>query len=179
MSCKTTKGKIAWLITWEGSEAQDNGRCKIVAILPPQVSEKSIKAILRVLYCSEANLTLCDKMGFITPNRKDPFFREGYRNINPEFWYGHYFKEYLCARKVKQLRCEESNRDFLESTLYWREYSKYIFNPDIDPNAPTSANPSDLLKKVMGERDVSYTFSIRPQIEEEKERRTRRKQFGN
>ena len=30
------KGRSAWLITWEGSESEYNGRCKIVAILPSQ-----------------------------------------------------------------------------------------------------------------------------------------------
>ncbi len=166
-----TKGKSAWLITWEGPESEGNGRCKVVAVLPPQFGEKGITSMLPFLYCSEYNFTLCEKMGFSISNKKDPFFKQAYRNINPEFWYGHFPKEYLCARKVKNLRCEESKKDCFESTLYWTELPKYIFNPQIDPNGPLPNNLADLTKQVIGERDVAYTYSIRTNIEEKQTRR--------
>ena len=121
-----TKGKNAWLITWEGPESEFNGRCKVVAVLPPQFG-KGIASLLPVLYCAEYNFTLCEKMSFCIPKGKDPFAKQFYRDINPEFLYGHIPKEYLCARKVKNLRCEEGKKDCLESTLFWTELPKYGF----------------------------------------------------
>lgn len=167
------RGKIAWLITWDGSESEFNGRCKVVAVLPPRMGDKNIISLLPTLFCSEYNFTLCDKMGFCIPNKKDPFFKQPYRQKNPEFLYGHPPKEYLCARKVKNLRCEESKKDYFESTLYWTELPKFISNPDFDPNGPMPENLADLTKQVHGEIEAQYTYSIRSNIEAEKKRRAR------
>jgi hypothetical protein len=172
---KKANGKTAWLITWEGPDSEHNGRCKVVAVLPPRVGEKSITPMLRFLYCSEYSFTLCEKMEFGTPNTRDPFFKEAYRDINPEFWYGLFPKEYLCLRKVKDLRCEESQQDCCEATLHWTECSRYIPNPDIEANGPLPDNPSAWLKEVRGERDSQYTYSTRSSIEAEKTRRARLK----
>lgn len=169
-----TKGKIAWVITWEGPGAACNGRCKVVAFIPPQFREKSIISMLPVLYCSEYNFTLCEKMGFCIPNKKDPFFKVAHRDINPEFCYGHWPNEYLCARKVKNLRCEESKRDCCECTLYWTELPKFVPNPEIAPNGPLPENLADLTKQVRGERNVTYTYSIRAIVEERRRRRAGR-----
>jgi hypothetical protein len=165
-----TKGKTAWLVTWEGPEAEYIGRCKVVAVLPPQLGEKSVKLLLPFLYCSEHNYTLCEKMSFCVPTKKDPLFRQYYRDVNPELLYGLPPKIYLCARKVKGLLCEESKKDCLESTLYWMELPKFIPNPKFDPNGPMPENLADLTKQCVGEREAQYIYSIRPRIEEEKRR---------
>ncbi len=168
-----SKGKIAWLITWEGPESEHNGRCKVVTILRPQLGEKSIASFLRVLFSSEYNYTLCEKMGFGGSIYKDTYFKKAYRDINPEFWYGHFPKIYLRARQVKNLRCEESKRDCLESTLYWTEFPKFIPNPKYGPEGPPLEKSHDALKQVIGEREVQYTYSIRPAVEQEKARQER------
>ena len=166
-----SKGKTAWLITWEGPESEYIGRCKVVAVLPPQMGEKSIALLLSSLYRSESNYTLCEKMSFCIPTKKDPLFRQYYRDIYPELLYGLLPKEYLCARKVKGLRCEDSEKDTFESTLYWTELPKFIPNPDFNNDSPMPANLADLTKQVIGERDAKYTYSIWSNIEEEKRRR--------
>ena len=166
-----SKGKIAWLITWEGPESEHNGRCKVVVVLRPQLNESSIASLLAILFSSEYNYTLCEKMGFIASTGKDPYFKEAYRDVNPEFYYGHFPKHYLRARKVKNLRCEESKTDCLESTLCWTELPKFIPNPAWDPNGPMPANLADLSKEVIGEREVHYTNSIRSSVEEGEKRR--------
>jgi hypothetical protein len=172
-----SKGRSAWLITWEGREAADNGRCKIVAVLPPQFGETGITDMLPVLWCSESNLTLEEKIGFGIRKGRDPLLRTAYQDINPEFWYGVYPKEYLCARKVKNLHCEESTRDDFEATLYWTELAKFIPNPEIGPDDPLPDNPSDRLKEVRGAKEVSYLYSIRPRIEERQSRRAVQESF--
>lgn len=159
------KGKIAWLITWEGPESEHNGRCKVVAVLPPQRGQSNIASLLPVLFASEYNYTLCEKMGFIPSTGKDPFFKEAYRDINPEFWYGHYPKHYLRARQVKHLRCEESKKDRFECTLYWTELPKFIPNPKYGPAGPSLENFDDALKEVIGEREAQYTYSIRSDVD--------------
>ncbi|MCI0351425.1 MAG: hypothetical protein L0Z53_18535, partial [Acidobacteriales bacterium] len=70
-----SKGKNAWLITWEGPESEYNGRCKVVAILPAQYGDRSVIFSLRVLFHSEYNYTLCEKMVPSASITKDPYFR--------------------------------------------------------------------------------------------------------
>jgi hypothetical protein len=170
-----TKGKIVWLITWEGPGSEHNGRCKIVAIVPPQFGENIIRCLLRVLFHSESNLTLCEK---VIPNisiEKDPFFKEVYRHKYPEFWYGYIGQAYLRARKVKYLRSEENKQDRFESTLSWTELPKFILNPKVDFDGPIGQiDSNELTKEAKSEGEASYTYSIRPGIDEEKERRARR-----
>lgn len=171
-----TKGKHAWLITWEGPDSEYNGRCKVVAVLPPQHGERSIVSLLTVLHCSEYNFTLCEKMGFCSPNRTDPFLLKPYRNINLEFWYGHIPNEFLSARKIKNLRCEESKTDCFETTLYWTELPKFIPNPKYGPEGPPVGKRHDALKEVSGHREEHYTYSIRPAIEEKKARKQKQRE---
>jgi hypothetical protein len=172
-----SKGKIAWLITWEGPEWEYTDRCKVVAILRPQRDRSSIECLLPVLFASEYNYTLCEKMGSLTARGKeDSFFYEAYRHINPEMWYGHFTNGgYLCARRVKNLRCEESKMDSLEYTLYWTELPRFVFDPDRKPEDPLPANPADSHRQVDVEREAQYTYSIRPAIERIKA--SRAKQF--
>lgn len=173
-----TKGKCAWLITWEGTEANSLGKCRVVAILPPLLGEQNIQLLLRTLFCSEYPLTLGEKLCFGTARKNEMprYFKQLYRDINPAFSYGHFSKCYLYARQVKQLRCEESKKDCLEDTLYWTELPKFILNPDFDPNGPMPENLDDLTKQVVGEKEVQYTYSIRSNIDDEKKRRARQKE---
>src|SRR6058998_3708937 len=115
MSMKS-KGRTAWLITWDGSESEHNGRCKVVSILPASYGDETIFLLLRMLYHSESTLTLCEKMVPIASIHKDPYFKVGHRDINPEYYYGLLWKHYLIARKVENLRCEENENDDYETT---------------------------------------------------------------
>jgi hypothetical protein len=164
------KGRNAWLITWEGTEAEYNGRCKIVAILPSQYGDSTIAMLIRILYHSEETLTLGEKI-LSNSQGKDPFFCQQYKDINPEMNYGHFGKSHLCARKVKNLRAETNKRDMAEETLYWTELPKFIPNPDFDNNGPMPADLSVLTKEVRPERDFSYTYSIQPALDAFKRRR--------
>lgn len=147
----------------------------MVAILPPMLGEESLMLSLRVLFHSEYNYTLCEKMVPRVSIYKDPFFNRPYRHVNSEFCYGHFPKEYLCARKVKDLHCEESKKDCFETTLYWMELPKYVLNPDVDPDGPLPHAPEDCLKQVHGGREVHYTYSLRPDVEAQKKLRAKRR----
>lgn len=157
----TNKGKSVWLITWEGPDADSFGRCKVVAILPPQIGEQNIALLLRTLFCSEYPLTLCGKLFFGTARKKDirRFFKQLYWDINPAFSYGHFASDYLYARRVKQLRCEESKENDNKGTLYWTELPKYV-SVARDPCAPLSDDLSNLTKMVVGEEPQSYTYTM-------------------
>lgn len=154
------KRKSVWLITWEGSDADEHGRCKIVAILPPQLGERNVALLLRTLFCSEYPLTLCEKVFFGTAKEKDMprFFKQVYKDINPAFSYGHWPNDYLCARRVKKLRCEESAESDFKCTLHWTELPKYV-PVQLDPLAPLPDDLSKLTKMVVGEKSCSYTHS--------------------
>lgn len=156
----TTKGKRAWLITWEGDDAENNGRCKIVAVLSPYFHRHNITLLLRVLFCSEYRLTLSEKMAFglANKNQMPRFLIHAYRDINPAFYYGHFAHEYLYARQVKNLRCDESKKDVAENTLYWTELPKYV-PVALDPSAPLPDDLSELTKMVVGEKPQSYTYT--------------------
>ena len=155
----TNNGKSAWLITWEGPDADKLGRCRVVAILPSQLGEHNIELLLRTLFCSEYPLTLCEKLFFGTARKEDMprFFTQLYRDINPAFSYGHFPTDYLYARHVKQLRCEESKENVNECTLYWTEKPKY--DPVLlDPSASSPDDLSKLTKMIVGEKPQSYTY---------------------
>ena len=157
------KGRSAWLITWEGPDAKDHARCKIVAILPSQTGENTIEFTLKLLFCSEYPLTLAEKLFFGTGKRNETprFLQRLYTEINVAYSYGHVPHEYLYARRVKNLRCEESKTDDCEFTLSWTELPKYIPAP-LDPSEPLPADLSKLSKMVVGERHESYTYSTPP-----------------
>jgi hypothetical protein len=138
--------------------------------MPSQYGERTIETLIRVLYHSEANLTLGEKMVSNAPGN-DPYFHQAYKQINPEIYYGHIGKDYLRARQVKNLRVEESHKDMAESTLYWTELPKFIWNPDFDNNGPMPADLSVLTKQVRAEMDLSYTYSIQTALDEFKHRR--------
>ena len=168
-----TKGRTAWLITWEGPESEYYGRCKVVTVLRPQFTANGIESLLPILFSSEYNYTLCEKMGCIASSGKDPFFMKDCRHVNPELLYGHIGKHYLRARKVKNLRCEESKRDCLESTLYWTELAKYKLNPGIDFDARTPDVSEKWVQQDVAEREAQYSYSIRASIEEKEARKSK------
>jgi hypothetical protein len=125
------------------------------------------------LYSSEYNHTLDEKLAYISSKGRDPFFKQTYRDINPEFIYGCFPKNYLRARQVKHLRCEETKGNCFEHTLSWTELPKFIPNPKYGETGPPMDKWDDALKQVSGESDWSYTYSIRPAIEEEKTRKAK------
>lgn len=163
------RGRTAWLITWEGTESEHDGRCKVVAILPAKYGDESVLLSLRVLFYSESILTLCEKMAPIVSIHKDPFFKVAYRDVNKEYWYGYLGKDHLTARKVENLRCEESRKDCFETTLYWTERERFVPNPDCDPSGPMPPNPADLLKQDRPKRDEHYSYSIRASVRRKEE----------
>ena len=88
-------------------------------------------------------------------------------------------KIYLSARKVKDLRCEESKGDCFESTLYWTELPKFIPNPDFNSDGPMPENLSELTRQIIGEREAQYTYSTRSIIDDEKRRRAKKIHTGD
>ena len=163
------KGKKAWLITWEGSESEYSGRCKIVAVLRPQVGQRWVEDLLPILYSSESNYSLNDKIEFGPIASKSPFFRKAYADINVELWYGEFPKYFLCARQVADLRCEPSKTDCFENTIYWTELPRYRFKAQRTQTEVDS--PLDGLEQTLGEREFSYTYSNRRAIDEQMDRR--------
>lgn len=129
-------------------------------MLPSQLGEQNIALLLRTLFCSEYPLTLCEKLCFGTASADDMarFFTELNRDINPAFAYGYFPKDYLYARRVKELRCEESNESVWACTLHWVELPKYI-PAALDPSAPLPDDLSKLTKMVADEKPQSYTYT--------------------
>jgi hypothetical protein len=153
-------GKSAWLITWEGPDANRLGRCKIVAILSSHLGEQNITLLLRALFCSEYPLTLCEKLSFGTARAGDmpDFLLTLHRDINQAFAYGHFPKDYLYARRVRNLRCEASKENVWKSTLHWVELPKYTPVP-LDASSSLPDDISQLTKMVTNERHQSYTYT--------------------
>jgi hypothetical protein len=154
------RGRSAWLITWEGSDTTARERCKVVAVLQPQLGEKSIRLLLHGLFCSEYPLTLCEKLFFGTAkgDRTLNYFIELHRDINQAFAYGHYPKCYLYARRVKQLRCDESPENAWKCTLRWIELPKFA-HEFLDPAAPFPTELHQLIKMVRDETEETYTYA--------------------
>jgi hypothetical protein len=142
-----TKGRRAWLVTWDGDQAERVGRPKVVAALPPQLSARNLEFVLELLYNSEHPLTLCEKIGFGLARKsyKPNYLRYNYRDKNPELNYGdgHCF---LRARVVRNLVCEETDRYPCECTLSWTELAKYRYD-----------DQSENFKCVLEERQGSFT----------------------
>lgn len=159
-----SKGKTAWLITWEGEESEYFGRCKIATILPANHGDESVILLLRVLYYSDGTWPLGEKAVPKVSIHKDNYFRKTYRDVNTEYLYGEYWKQYLRARKVENLLWEESSTDQFETTLYWTELPKFRPNPKYgelgSPDAP------DSLIQDRPEKEMSYTYSTRAIIEQ-------------
>jgi len=118
--------------------------------------------VLPVLYCSEYNHTLDEKLGYCIAVKRDPYLVERYKDMNQELTYG-LEPQFLMARKVKNLRCGENKGDNFEATLYWTELPKYVPS---DPN-----NPDAGLKLIRSEQDRQYTWSISPALEAKRKRR--------
>jgi hypothetical protein len=148
----STKGRSAWLITWEGDDAKNLGRPKVVAVLSSQLGEANIALILRVLFCSEYPFTLCEKVGMGTARRRDMpnLLIKAHRDMNPGFYYGYFAHSYLYARRVKNLRCEESKKSAFECTLSWVEWPKYRYD-----------EATGKTKVILAERQDCYTYSTK------------------
>lgn len=139
-----------------------------MTILPANYGVKSVTMLLRVLYWSECNPLLRDRIVPSVAIKKDGFFLEPYKGASLEYCYGHLGKKHLWARKVKNLWCEESKKDWAENILHWTEFPKYKLNPKYgeagDPSQP------DFLFQVSAEREESYSYSIREDVETERRR---------
>jgi len=160
---KPSKGIKAWLITWEGDDAASNGRCKVVSILPYRTPDKQIKFILPILFCSEYNLILPGKMALTAkPENWPGRFVDSYDYVKPKYLYGEYRHEYLFARVVEDLRCEETTADSRECTLTWTEPARYIPVPG---ECTASDDPArivnvgfNVFKRIEDETQQSYTY---------------------
>ena len=169
-------GKDAWLITWEGSEAPFNGKCKIVAILPLrsfplEFGGRSIKRLLRALFYSHYDFTLREKIMPSTYIQRDHLCGSMYTAANPEYYYGFFGKQHLSARLVKHLWCEENKRSNLKETLHWTELAKFRWEVGWDGDG----DPSQHIEQVLSEKETSYTYDIRPAVDAFKRREERAK----
>jgi hypothetical protein len=94
------------------------------------------------------------------PNWFVDFYR--YPDTNRKHLYGEYPHEYLLARMVKDLRCEDSKRNSCSSTLHWIELPKYI--PEAEGSLAKEDPPriirlgDELFKMIEDETDRSYTY---------------------
>jgi hypothetical protein len=164
---RQAKGIKAWLVTWEGEDAASNGRCKVVSILPYRTPDRQIKFILPILFCSEYNLTLRGKMVLTEgPQDRQNWFVDFYKfPPHPKCLYGEHPHEYLLARMVKDLRCEDNTSNSCECTLHWTELRKYI--PVAEGSAAKEDQPRmikvgfELFTMIEDEMERSYTYLAR------------------
>ena len=146
------KGRMAWLVTWEGDEYERSGRPKVVAVLPPQLGHDRFRYILELLYISDYPLTLSEKVAFgLGSDKEKPnYFRYNYRDINVEMFYGDHHC-FLRARRVKNLICEDDSNDLYKGTLTWTELQKFA----------ESIDPDEKPKVSLEERQASYTYLVK------------------
>jgi hypothetical protein len=156
------KGKSAWLVTWEGPDAERFGRCKCGRNFCRRgLAKENIALLLRTLFCSEYPLTLCEKTlpRNVSPKRTCQAFSDDFTgNINQAFSNGHFPKDYLYAREVKELRCEVSKESVSKCTLCWIELAKYV-PVTLDPSAPLPARSSKLTKIVESRKSHRATHT--------------------
>jgi hypothetical protein len=163
------KGRNGWLITWAGTECEWIDRCKVVTILPSRRSEGMIIGLLPILYSSEYNHTLDDKLGYsFLQKGRDPFFKQTSCGENPAYCYGFLYKAYLYARRVKGLRCVR--HDNYNHTLHWIENPTWKVNPDWNEADSSPENLSKFYVKMCDEREDNYTYSTKAIHERENAR---------
>jgi len=141
--------KQAWLITWEGTESDVPRRCKIAAILSFRLNRGRIGAYLPIVFESHHP----ELLGMLLERRKKRlnYLREVSVHINPAWEYGT-FREYLFARQVRDLQCEE--RDGM-NVWSWTELPKYEFPPCDEPG---TGPLKDSLKMIRPEMPETYTW---------------------
>ncbi|PYJ84758.1 MAG: hypothetical protein DME22_11515 [Verrucomicrobia bacterium] len=90
-----SRGRKAWLITWEDFGRKHWGlrKRRVVTILSPRLTVRHVKQIVVALWCAQADLTLSERMGFALSRERRFLFEEG-----GEFFFG--LKPYLYARKI-------------------------------------------------------------------------------
>ena len=148
------EGRKAWLVTWEGRRWSPSKRPKIVAVLPPRLSQSDVKDILHVLFCSEYYFTGCEKIGYGLLRRKD---RRQYLVTSPDsgdVLYGFPPDEYLFARLVKNLRCEEDEENARTCVLNWTELPRFRWDELYNRT------------QVRGERKMQYSTNDTDSIEQ-------------
>ena len=121
----SSRGKSAWLVTWEdlGFKHWGLDKPRVVSILPPRLILKSVRQIVVGIWVAQANLTLCERMGFgLDKKQQERMFTE---EDSEHFSFG--LKPFLFARKVKNLRCSENEGLY---TLTWIETPIYRIDGD-------------------------------------------------
>ena len=119
-----TKKRNAWLITWESSRTDYlKERPRVVAILKPQISSETIKAILPVLFTSESQLTFSEKISYSFSRRGPNWLRaeDGAICCGGNPW--------LHARAVYDLYVQTYSNTYYHQTLHWTEHPRYNIDP--------------------------------------------------
>jgi hypothetical protein len=126
------KGKRAWLVTWEGKEAESLGRPKIVGVFQPRLSQRNITDMVAAMFFADYPFTLCEKVGFGTTRKKDlpRFLHEKRQNCG--FYYGLFPKTYLYARPVKDLRCQCDKDNEKLCEVSWTELAEYQWDEQLN-----------------------------------------------
>jgi hypothetical protein len=129
MRSRKPKKRNAWLITWESSRDdyfKDLQRPRVVAILKPQISDRTIKSILQVLFTSESHLMFGEKISYSFSQQSPSFLRTDGESIfcggNP----------WLHARPVSDLFVETYDNTQWRQTLHWTERPRYTFDANGD-----------------------------------------------
>jgi hypothetical protein len=138
MRARKPKKRNAWLITWESSREdylKDLQRPRVVAILKPQISSSTIRAVVRVLFTSESHLTFSEKIGYSFYRQSPSFLRTDFQGAiccgdNP----------WLHARHVSELFVETCENTQWRQTLHWMEHPRYTIDPET--HHPVEAFPA-------------------------------------
>lgn len=127
MSPFRTKKRSVWLITWEYTREdyfEDLGCGKIAAIFDGRVPEQFVKKYLPLLYATERDLRVFEKvneMWLYSLNRhRDPDWRPPGRDGHKLIFGDH---PWLTARQVKDFFVDVVHADFEIS--YWTEHDTY------------------------------------------------------
>ena len=129
MSKRNPKKRNAWLITWESSRDdyfEHLQRPRVVAILKPQTSDRTIKSILPILFTSESHLMFGEKISYSFSRQTIGFVRTDGESIscgsNP----------WLHARPVSNLFVETYENTQWHQTLHWTERPRYTYDANGD-----------------------------------------------
>jgi hypothetical protein len=157
-----SKGKIVWLVTWDGTEYDETKRCQIAAVLSPNCKEDGLKKALYLIFAIGLGTTLDDKIDSALSGFGKNLFSTRYHYRYPNYIYGHRPKIYLDCRKVKNLRYEVNKTNECETTVFWTEYPKYA-QKALPPDSPVweSLNMDDIFNTVHGEQEKQYTYDAK------------------
>jgi hypothetical protein len=100
---------------------RDLNRPRVVAIIKPQINERTIRLLLPILFASESQFTVTEKIGrsFTTKNAR--FMRE---ESSQSIYYGD--NPWLYARRVTGLYAKSYDNTVYRQTLHWTEEPHYV-----------------------------------------------------